>query len=172
MSAPLDSRSVANTFTNRLTIHGAPAAVAEVADAICDPEHPEDRLVDFNQIAPLPAGIQGREARSWRESHWGVAYTPTVSTLDHELRGLPAPAGERVYYFGSDGDAPVAAIVALATAHPELEIELVYHEPADQIAGLVRFREGRPIEAQRAHEADECVDLLTASWPDEIEYWL
>ena len=46
-----------NHITNRITIIGTPEQVAQVRQAIRGEE--EDRLIDFNKIAPIPVELQG-----------------------------------------------------------------------------------------------------------------
>lgn len=159
--------AMANSVTNRLTIRGEATAVAALADAIRDPDD-QDRPVAFERIVPQPDGLEGFELRNWRESHWGASYAPASATIE---RPHPGTAEELVFLFTSDGGAPVPLIVALASQHPDIEVELVYHEPADELAGRARFQEGRPVEAIRLYDFDDCCALLADVWPDELEFW-
>jgi hypothetical protein len=162
--------AVANGISNRLTMRGNEAELAELAAALADPADPE-RSIAFEHVLPPPAELEGADNLRWRDAHWGVTYAPRLVNLEHELQGRPAPAGERVYFFTSDGEVPLAFVAWVAAEHPGIQIELVYQERGDGIAGRALFEGGRPLKAFESADPDACRALLAEHWPDALADW-
>lgn len=156
---------MSNCCVNRLTVTAPRAAMLRpLLDKLL-----EGRNVNLGAIIPEPrepGGQEDQERINWRRANWGTK----AAGVAH----VAWPMDSRVEVtFDTASNPPRQVVEALAAQHPELELELLYAEPANGFAGRRAYAGGKctdDIESYAPMDtyAEICEDVLGYN-PDEDE---
>ena len=111
-------------------------ANSKFINKVCDFLRSDERLVDLNNIIPVPVDMSASEAAYWQRNNWGTnnAFDCVQNKID-------------VLSFSTKWVAPEKAIAKLARIFPQVEITLWFaDEEIGRSAGMVRWFEGKIID--------------------------
>lgn len=145
-----------NWVSNELVLTGPPAALEAALEALGDRESEDQsrRLLNFSQVAPIPATIQSQEpdgagcffgehgdgamdSECWTVRHWGS----TTNALWTSVEGSPAEGFLR-YEFSTAWTPARPILEVISSLLPSLSIDFAFVEPNTDVAGRDRYSPG------------------------------